>query len=317
MMNKLSIAPMLKQTDVHFRHLMRMISKNVLLYTEMMSVNYILNGKNINLTIPNNHSPVAAQIAGNNPSEISSSASILESFGYSEVNINIGCPSSKVSSGMIGAVLMKHPEVVADCINNAVNTINIPLTIKTRIGVDDYDSYEYLSNFIKICNSAGCNKFIVHARKAFLQGLNPKQNRTVPPLKYDRVYRLKKDFPGVSFIINGGVQSIKEAYEHLNYVDGVMIGRSAYSNPMMFKDIDYDFYDTSHKRLNLNEICKNYIEYCIKFCEQNTKVHPFSILKHLMNVFYKVENSNYLKKTISDSRSLNDIKNLIKIFTSD
>lgn len=258
----LSVAPMMDYTDRHCRYFLRLISKNVLLYTEMITANAILHGdKNYLLNYHPNEHPLALQLGGNDPESLALCTKIAADFGYDEVNLNVGCPSDRVKVGQFGACLMKNPILVAECVLAMRSAANIPITVKTRIGVDDYDSYDNLKKFIILVADAGCNTFIIHARKAWLQGLSPKENREIPPLKYDVVYQLKKDFPDLEIIINGGIKTLEQIQQHLQFVDGVMIGREAYHNPYFLADIDRLFYDGIQKNPTRAEIIENFICY--------------------------------------------------------
>lgn len=250
-----SIAPMLDVSDRHFRVFMRLLSKRVKLYTEMIVSGAILHGDTERLLgFQQREHPVALQLGGSDPTQLAECARIAAQFGYDEVNLNVGCPSSRVNHAQFGACLMEKPELVAQCMAamrealestksspNQIETeipIPIPVTVKTRIGIDDHDSYEYLAEFIQRVSQSGCEHFIIHARKAWLNGLSPKQNRNLPPLCYDRVYRLKQDFPQFRFVINGGITTLTQALEHLQHVDGVMVGREAWHNPWLLHEVD-------------------------------------------------------------------------------
>ena len=232
-----SIAPMMDWTDRHCRYFYRLISKNTQLYTEMITAKAILNGdKNRLLDFNAQENPLTLQLGGSDPSEMAKCALIAQEWGYDEVNINVGCPSDRVFSGNFGACLMKEPDLVASCVESMIDNCNIPVTVKSRIGIDDMESYEQLSDFIMRIHNKGCQHFIIHARKAWLQGLSPKENRTIPPLNYPWVYQLKKDFPQLKITINGGIENCSEVKKHLDYVDGVMLGRSVYHNPFLLRE---------------------------------------------------------------------------------
>ncbi len=234
----LSVAPMMERTDRHFRWFMRRITRRTLLYTEMVTTGAILNGDRDHLLgfHPDEH-PIAFQVGGDDPADLAASAKIVQDFGYDEINLNVGCPSSRVSAGSFGASLMKRPEVVAEAVAAMRAAVDIEVTVKHRIGVDDLDRYEDMARFVEIVSKAGCERFSVHARKAWLQGLSPKENRTVPPLRYDDVYRLKRDFPWLDVELNGGVNTTSAVKEHLGHVDGVMVGRGAYDEPWWFAEL--------------------------------------------------------------------------------
>jgi len=239
MQQRVSVAPMLDWTDRHFRYLIRLITKHTVLYTEMVTTKAILHGNRDHvLRFHHAEQPLILQLGGSLVSELVECSRIAEHYGYSGINLNVGCPSARVQSGQFGACLMKQPELVANCIANMQQACTVPVSVKTRIGVDDSDSYEFLSNFITIVSAAGCNTFIIHARKAWLNGLSPKKNREIPPLQPDRAYQLKRDFPHLEIIINGGIADVSMIQHHLTHVDGVMLGRSAYQNPWLFAEIE-------------------------------------------------------------------------------
>ena len=232
------MAPMLDWTDRHCRYFLRLISRHTLLYTEMVTTGAIIFGKGDYLGFNNEEHPVAVQLGGSNPDDMARCAEKAQAYGYDEVNINVGCPSDRVKNGSFGACLMAQPEVVADCVSAMQKAVDIPVTVKCRIGIDDMDEYEDFSRFIDVVANAGCDTFIVHARKAWLQGLSPKENRDIPPLNYPRVYQLKQAHPELTIDINGGITTLAQTDEHLQHVDGVMIGREVYANPYILADAD-------------------------------------------------------------------------------
>ncbi len=230
---------MMDWTDRHCRHFMRLLTPSALLYTEMVTAAAVHHGdKGRFLRFNESEHPVALQLGGNNPEWMASAARSAEEYGYDEVNINVGCPSDRVQSGQFGACLMGSPDVVANCIRAMRKAVRVPVTVKSRIGIDDKDSYQFLREFVDAQAEAGCSKFIVHARIAILEGLSPKENRSVPPLKYERVYRLKQDYPDLEIVLNGGVTDIETIDEVLQHVDGVMIGREAYHRPYFLAEIE-------------------------------------------------------------------------------
>ena len=242
-LHKASIAPMMQYTDMHDRYLLRLISKKVFLYTEMVTTGAILYGKCFHqLEFNKEEHPVAIQLGGSDVNDLVKSAKIAEDYGYDEINLNVGCPSDRVQKGRFCACLMLGPDHVAECLNAMQTNVKVPVTIKCRLGVDHHEDYEFLYNFVNIVQDAGIKHFIIHARNGILKGLSPRQNRHIPPLKYDYVYQLKKDFPNLNITINGGIKTIDECKDHLKYVDGVMIGRAAYENPFLIKDIDTELY---------------------------------------------------------------------------
>ena len=263
--HKFCIAPMMQYTDLHDRYLLRLISKNVFLYTEMISTGSLIYGKCFNqLEFNDEEHPVGVQLGGSDINDLVECSKKCEQYGYDEINLNVGCPSDRVQKGKFGACLMLEPELVKDCLGNMSNAVQVPVSIKCRLGIDDNESYEFLYNFISIVKESGINIFIIHARNGILKGLSPRQNRIIPPLKYDYVYRLKKDFPDLEIILNGGIKTIDETSEHLKKVDGVMIGRSAYENPYMLRKIENDFYKNDSTGRSKKEILKIYLEYVEK-----------------------------------------------------
>jgi tRNA-dihydrouridine synthase A len=223
---------MMDLTDRHYRYLMRLMHPTVRLYTEMVTTGALIHGNvERHLAFSKEEHPIALQLGGHDPQTLAICARMGEEFGYDEININIGCPSDRVQSGRIGACLMTEPDLVAECVAHMQQAVNIPITVKCRIGVDDCDDYAFLQQFIETVQKASCQTFIIHARKAWLKGLSPKQNREVPPLRYDTVYQLKKDYPHLNIVINGGITTQEEGQSHLQHVDGIMIGRSAYDDP--------------------------------------------------------------------------------------
>lgn len=237
----LSVAPMMGFTNRHFRYLMRLICPGVHLYSEMVTTGALLHGEQALqqrlLACHPEEGAVALQLGGSSPNDLALCAKMAEDMGFEEVNLNVGCPSSRVQSGSFGACLLKEPALTAECVQAMRKACNIPVTVKTRIGVDEYDSFEHLCDFTQRMIDAGCDALLVHARKAWLKGLNPKQNRCVPPLHYDRVYQLKDTFPDLPMAINGGIRSVSDATAHLNHVDGVMIGRAAYEDTGMLLEL--------------------------------------------------------------------------------
>ncbi|MCX8663119.1 tRNA dihydrouridine(20/20a) synthase DusA [Gilliamella sp. B2911] len=240
-LNKFSIAPMLDWTDKHCRYFHRILTKQTLLYTEMVTTGAILYGKGDYLAFNEQEQPVSLQLGGSDPIALAKCAKLAEERGYNEINLNVGCPSDRVQNGMFGACLMGKADLVANCIDAMQKEVNIPVTVKTRIGIDNQDSYSFLCEFIEKVMPY-TDTFIVHARKAWLSGLSPKENREVPPLDYERVYQLKRDYPQLTISINGGIKTIEEIKHHLNYVDGVMVGREAYQNPILLTQIDQQIF---------------------------------------------------------------------------
>ena len=282
-MHKASIAPMMQYTDMHDRYLLRLISKKVFLYTEMVTTGAILYGKCFHqLEFNKEEHPVAIQLGGSDVNDLVKSAKIAEDYGYDEINLNVGCPSDRVQKGRFGACLMLEPEHVAECLNAMQRNVNIPVTIKCRLGVDHHEDYEFLYNFVNIVQNAGIEHFIIHARNGILKGLSPRQNRHIPPLKYEYVYQLKKDFPNLNITINGGIKTIDECKEHLKYVDGVMIGRAAYENPFLIKDIDTELYGIESNVNSKKSILNQYLDYVEDKLQEG---HDLSrMMKHLFGL---------------------------------
>ena len=282
-MHKASIAPMMQYTDMHDRYLLRLISKKVFLYTEMVTTGAILYGKCFHqLEFNQEEHPVAIQLGGSDIDDLIKSSKIAEDYGYDEINLNVGCPSDRVQKGRFGACLMLEPEHVAECLNAMQRNVNIPITIKCRLGVDHHEDYEFLYNFVNIVQEAGIEHFIIHARNGILKGLSPRQNRHIPPLKYEYVYQLKKDFPNLNITINGGIKTIDECKEHLKYVDGVMIGRAAYENPFLIKDIDTELYGIESNVNSKKSILNQYLDYVEDKLQEG---HDLSrMMKHLFGL---------------------------------
>jgi len=274
-MHKASIAPMMQYTDMHDRYLLRLISKKVFLYTEMVTTGAILYGKCFHqLEFNKEEHPVAIQLGGSDVDDLVKSAKIAEDYGYDEINLNVGCPSDRVQKGRFGACLMLEPEHVAECLNAMQTNVKVPVTIKCRLGVDHHEDYEFLYNFVNIVQDAGIKHFIIHARNGILKGLSPRQNRHIPPLKYDYVYQLKKDFSNLNITINGGIKTID--------VDGVMIGRAAYENPFLIKDIDTELYGIESNINSKKSILNQYLDYVEDKLQEG---HDLSrMMKHLFGL---------------------------------
>ena len=256
------VAPMMGYTTPYARKLYRILSKKTFLFTEMIAAKSMIYSKNKDLIIENDdNNPVALQVGGSNYSDLKKCSEIAYSYNYDEINLNVGCPSDRVQKGKFGACLMLEPELVKDCLGGMKNSVHIPISIKCRLGVDDNESYEFLHNFISIVKESGINIFIIHARNGILKGLSPRQNRNIPPLKYDYVYKLKKDFPDLEIIINGGIKSIEECHNHLSKVDGVMLGRSAYENPFILKNVESEIFGLELQDISKKEILNQYLDY--------------------------------------------------------
>jgi tRNA-dihydrouridine synthase A len=260
--HKLCIAPMMTHTDRHFRYFLRLLTRHTMLYTEMLTTGALLHGDAGQLMVFSEaEHPIGMQLGGSDPGALAQCAVMAEAAGYDEINLNVGCPSDRVQSGRFGACLMLEPETVAECISAMQARVNIPVTVKCRIGVDHSAGYPFLANFIRSTSAAGCKTFFIHARKAWLQGLSPRQNREVPPLDYDLVYRIKQDFPDLEIIINGGINTLEQAVNHCNHVDGAMIGRAACNNPFLLARADRIIFGTDTAAPQQKEVLRQYLDY--------------------------------------------------------
>lgn len=297
--HKLSVAPMLDWTDRHCRYFYRVMSKRTVLYTEMVTTGAIIFGKGDYLSFNQEEHPVVLQLGGSDPVALTECAKRAEQLGYDEININVGCPSDRVQNGKFGACLMAEPELVAECVNTMQQAVNIPITVKSRIGIDDLDSYEFLHNFIDIVGKAGCQHFIVHARKAWLSGLSPKQNREVPPLDYQRVYNIKADFPQYEISINGGITSLEQAKQHLTHIDGVMIGREIYQNPYLLTQADQQLWGDNTAILSRAEIIDIMAEYCDRHVSEGGKV--WHVVRHMLGLCNGLGGARQFRRFISEN----------------
>ena len=295
---------MMDCTDRHDRFFLRLMSKNVMLYSEMVATKSALHGdrKKI-LSYSPEEKPLALQVGGSDKKELSEVAKIAEDMGYDEININLGCPSKKVQKNKFGACLMKEPDLVSECINEMVNSCKIPVTAKTRIGYDDVEDFEYLNNFINKMKTAGCKTFILHARKAILKGLSPKQNLNIPKLNYAMVYKLKKENPDLEIIINGGISKIEEIKNHLKSCDGVMIGRSVYQNPYSLIEIEKEIFNTE-KLPTREEVAKKLLEYLEREVKLGTKVNH--VMRHTVGLYHGQVGSKTWKRYLSDNMMARD-----------
>ena len=297
--HKISIAPMMDCTDRHFRMIMRQISSHALLYTEMIVAQSLIFSKKKEkfLDFNKEEHPISIQFGGDNPKSLSEVAKMAEAWGYDEINFNVGCPSSKVSAGNFGAALMNHPKQVEACIEALKNNCALPITIKHRIGVDNNDSFTNLNNFVRRISNAGADRFIVHARKAFLKGLNPKENRTIPPLRYDFVEKLKEENPSIIIEINGGFNDISQCKEALNTFDGVMVGRSAYKHPFKWVKIDEQFYGDLREKKNTSSIILSLLPYIEKHVSSGGST--WDICKHLVNIVENIPNAKKWRSKVT------------------
>ncbi|WP_322096625.1 tRNA dihydrouridine(20/20a) synthase DusA [Pelagibius sp.] len=280
----LSVAPMMDWTDRHERAFLRTISRRTLLYTEMVTTGAILHGdRDRFLSFDESEHPVALQLGGSEPADLAACAREGEARGYDEINLNLGCPSDRVQRGRFGACLMTEPALVADCVAAMIAAVAIPVTVKTRIGVDDQDSYEALQGFVATVAEAGCRTFTIHARKAWLSGLSPKQNREVPPLRYEVVHALKRDFPDLEVVLNGGVMDLDEAEAHLTRVDGVMIGRAAYQSPYILAQADRRFFGETAEPLSREAVVEAFLPYVERQLIRGVPLK--SITRHMLGLF--------------------------------
>ena len=304
MNRKVSVAPMMDCTDRHERYFLRLISKNVLLYTEMVVDEAINRGDKKKLLEFNiNEKPVALQLGGSSPKLLSEATKVGEDFGYDEINLNLGCPSKKVEKNKFGACLMKEPNLVADCLSKMQSVTKLPVTIKTRIGYDNVEDYETFYKFISTIKSTGVKTFIIHARKAMLGKFTPKQNLNIPPLKYDYVYNLKKDFPEDEIIINGGITEVEQVKQHLKKTDGVMIGRSAYHTPYILADIEKEIFDNENI-LSRQEVIGQLIPYVKDELKKGTRLNQ--IMRHTLGLFHGQSGASQWKRYLSENMCVRD-----------
>ncbi len=302
-LSRISVAPMMEWTDRHFRFFLRLLSKRVHLYTEMVTTGAILHGKADRLlAFDAAEHPVALQLGGANPAELAASAKVGLQFGYDEINLNVGCPSDRVQGGHFGACLMAEPDLVARCVAAMKDAVHLPVTVKTRIGIDDKDSYQELAHFIGTVSAAGCNTFIVHARKAWLHGLSPKENRTIPPLRYDVVLRLQGDFPRLRFELNGGITTLDQVEAHLKDFAGVMLGRAAYENPYILTAVDGRFFGDQAPISSRAEILEAFKPYVAAELSRGVRLH--SMTRHILGLFQGVRGGRVWRRYLSENAGL-------------
>lgn len=295
---RISVAPMMDWTDRHDRYFLRLISKHALLYTEMITTGALIHGDTMRfLRYDQSEHPIACQLGGSDPKDLALCAKMVEDAGYNEVNINVGCPSDRVQNGRFGACLMAEPDLVADCVRHMRSAVDIPVTVKTRIGIDDNDSYEALHHFLSTVKEGGCDTFIIHARKAWLKGLSPRENREVPPLRYDVVYRLKQDFPELTIVLNGGVQSIDAVRSHLDEVDGVMLGRTAYQQPYFLADIERQVF-ANQAVLSREEVLEQFIPYVLKQASEG--VYLSKMTRHILGLYLGLPGARKWRRYLSE-----------------
>jgi tRNA-dihydrouridine synthase A len=302
---KLCVAPMMDRTDRHCRYFHRLLTTSAILYTEMVTTGALLHGERERLLgFHEAEHPLALQLGGSDPAELAACARIAADRGYDEINLNVGCPSDRVQKARFGACLMREPELVRDCIQAMLEAVEIPVTVKTRLGVDELDSYGYFSDFIHGVAESGCTVFVIHARKAWLDGLSPKENRDIPELRYDWVYRLKRDLPQLSIILNGGVETASEMMEHLQHVDGVMLGRAAYQNPWILTECEAALTGTAcmHDRAGVVGEMARYSQ--LQLAEGVPLKH---ISRHVLGLFQGMPGARYWRRCIAEHAHLPDI----------
>lgn len=295
---RLSVAPMMDRTDRHCRYFLRLMSRRVLLYAEMITTGAVLHGDRKRLLgfDPAEH-PIALQLGGADPEALAECARIAEAFGYDEVNLNLGCPSDRVQSARFGACLMAEPELVARGLRAMIAAVRVPVTVKTRIGIDGRDSYGELNGFVRRLADAGCRSFAVHARMAWLQGLSPKENREIPPLRWEMVHRLKADNPTLEIVLNGGVENLDQAQAQLAYVDGVMIGRAVYDDPYMLRDADRRFFGDQRRVPSRQDVIEGLLPYVERELERGTPLHR--ITRHVLGLFQGIPGAKAWRRILS------------------
>lgn len=297
---RLSVAPMLDWTDRHCRYFHRLLSSQTLLYTEMVTTGAIIHGKGDFLAYNEEEHPVALQLGGSNPADLARCAKLAQERGYDEINLNVGCPSDRVQNGRFGACLMAEPDLVAQCVAAMKEVVDIPVTVKTRIGIDDQDSYEFLTNFVTLVSEkGGCEQFTIHARKAWLSGLSPKENREIPPLDYPRAYQLKRDFPHLTIAVNGGVKTLAEAKEHLQHLDGVMIGREAYQSPYLLAEVDQQIFGLDTPVKKRSQVVQEMYPYIEQQLAQGSYLGH--ITRHMLGLFQNMPGARQWRRHISEN----------------
>lgn len=304
---RLSVAPMMDWTDRHCRHFHRLISQYTWLYTEMVTTGALVYGDvERHLRFNEEEHPVALQLGGSDPKDLAISAKLGEKCGYDEINLNCGCPSERVQKGAFGACLMSEPELVRDCVKAMKDAVQIDVTVKHRIGIDYEESYDFVRDFVGTVAEAGCTTFIVHARNAILKGLSPKENREIPPLKYEYAYQLKKDFPQFEILINGGIKTLEEIDTHLEHVDGVMLGREAYHNPYLMAAFDQRYYGATEEPRSRQQVLEAMIPYIeeqlAKEGGRGLKIN--TITRHLLGIAQGLKGARQYRQTLSDAKQL-------------
>ncbi|QHH98119.1 tRNA dihydrouridine(20/20a) synthase DusA [Acinetobacter dispersus] len=307
---RISVAPMMDWTTKDYRFFARLFNPNVVLYTEMVTTGAIIyGGANRHLDFNQQEHPIVLQLGGSNPQDLATCTKMAEDWGYNEVNLNVGCPSDRVQNNKIGACLMAEPNLVAECIHSMQKAVSIPVTVKHRIGIDDMQSYEEMLHFVDTVAATGCTHFIVHARIAILQGLSPKENRDVPPLRYDDVYRLKQERPHLTIEINGGIKTFDETQQHLQHVDGVMIGREAYHNPYLLAEMGQLWNLETPDRFEIMQQMMPYIH------QRVAEGAPLSIItRHILGLFQNLPGARKWRQALSggNAKTIADIENAIQ-----
>lgn len=297
--SRFSVAPMMDWTDRHCRFFHRQLTRHALLYTEMVTADAVIHGDRERLIgFDQNEQPVALQLGGSDAAKLAEAAAIGEAFGYREINLNVGCPSDRVQEGRFGACLMAEPQLVATCVQAMIARVSVPVTVKCRIGIDDQDSEADLSRFIATVSDAGCPSFVVHARKAWLSGLSPKENREVPPLDYARVYRLKAANPDLTIVINGGVQSLDEAKRHLEHVDGVMMGRAAYQTPYVLASVDREIFGDDGAQASRDAALSALISYVDAHIARGGKLS--NVTRHVLGLYHGEPRGRLFRRHLSE-----------------
>ncbi|WP_086981603.1 tRNA dihydrouridine(20/20a) synthase DusA [Vibrio aphrogenes] len=299
-LQRFSVAPMLDWTDRHCRYFHRLLSEHALLYTEMVTTGAILYGKGDFLQFSQPEHPVALQLGGSNPADLAKCAQLAAERGYDEINLNVGCPSDRVQNGMFGACLMAEPELVAECMAAMREVVDIPVTVKTRIGIDEQDSYEFLTRFITLVSEkGGVDQFTIHARKAWLSGLSPKENREIPELIYERAYQVKKDFPHLTIAVNGGVKTLEECETHLKHLDGVMVGREAYQNPYLLAEVDQRLFGADKPIIKRRQVVQKMLPYIEDEMAKGASLGH--ITRHMLGLFQAMPGARQWRRHISEN----------------
>ncbi len=300
--HRVSVAPMMDYTDRHFRYFIRLMTRHTRLYTEMVTTGALLHGDpRRHLEFHAAEHPIALQLGGSEPDALARCARLAEDYGYDEVNLNVGCPSDRVQAARFGACLMNEPALVGECIAAMGAATRLPVTVKTRIGVDERDSYDELTQFVRTVATAGCRVFIIHARKAWLKGLSPRENREIPPLRYDVAERLKQDFPTLTVAVNGGVKTLAAMQGHLGAFDGVMVGREAVSNPYLFADVDRRFFDPAAPVPAREEVVRAWLPYIAAQLQEGVPLARMT--RHALGLFHGCPGARQWRRTLSEEAS--------------